>query len=73
MMLHLVNYNARNTSSIKSVDVKCQLPPGKSLKEARLISPDSSSPELIKATEQKSTVNLTLPEFKTYAVLVLSW
>ena len=73
MMLHLVNYNARNTPSIKSIDVKCQLPPDKKAKEVRLITPDSANPEILKMVAGSLAVTFTVPEIKTYAVLVLSW
>ncbi len=73
MILHLINYDARKVPSLRSVGIKCQLPQGKILKEARLISPDSPGIEALQATNHTSSVELTLPEVKTYAVLVLSW
>jgi hypothetical protein len=73
MMLHLVNYNARNSPSIKSVDVTCQLPAGTTAKEVKLISPDLTNAEILKASNGGPRVSFTVPEVKTYAVLVLSW
>ncbi|HVN80242.1 MAG TPA: beta-galactosidase trimerization domain-containing protein, partial [Terriglobia bacterium] len=73
MMLHLVNYNARNMPSIRSVDVNCQLPQGRTVKEVKLIAPDSSNPEILKMTVNAVSVAFTVPEVKTYAVAVVSW
>jgi len=73
LLLHLVNYNARNAPSIQSVDVNLQTPNGKTIKEVRLITPDSTHPENLEFSKADSRITFTVPEVKTYSVIVVSW
>jgi hypothetical protein len=72
-VLHLINYNHRSVPSIKSVTVKCRLPEGARLKEARVISPDFEGSKTIASQMAGETASFTLPEVKTYSVAVLDW
>jgi hypothetical protein len=73
LLIHLVNYNAKNVPAIASIDVKCQLPSGKRAREIKIVSPDLETPRALNFTMQNSTALLTVPEVRVYSVVVVNW
>ncbi len=49
-LIHLVNYDARNTPTISSVQVTCAIPDGKVAKDVSLYEVDSDSPQALSFT-----------------------
>jgi hypothetical protein len=73
-MVHLVNYNRRTTTSIKSVEVRYRLPRGEKVKDVRIYSPDSDgAPVTLSATASGAEAVFTVPEVKVYSIAVVSW
>jgi len=72
-LIHLVNYDARNTPGISSVQVTCAIPDGKVAKDVSLYEVDSDSPRALSFMPKRSSVSFTIPEVKTYAVIAVSW
>ncbi len=72
-MVHLVNYNASNTPSISAIDVVCHLPEGTTPKSVSLLRLEDDSPVDLAFAAQRHGVSFTVPEMKTYAVLVIGW
>lgn len=72
-LIHLINYDARNTSSISSVQVTCATPDGKVVKDVSLYEVESESPRVLSFTPGRSSVTFTIPEVKTYAVIAVTW
>lgn len=73
LLIHLVNYNAKNVPAIASIDVKCQLPPGETAREIKVVSPDLETPRAVNFTMQNSAALFTVPEVKVYSVAVVNW
>ncbi|HET7100483.1 MAG TPA: hypothetical protein VFJ52_04970, partial [Terriglobia bacterium] len=72
-MVHLVNFNAKNTPSISAIDVVCRLPEGTTPKSVRLLRLENDSPVDLTFAAQAHGVSFTVPDMKTYAVLVIGW
>jgi hypothetical protein len=68
-----VNYDAKNTPSISSIDLVCRLPEGTTPKSVRLLRLEEDSPVDLALAAQPHRVSFTVPEMKTYALLVISW
>jgi hypothetical protein len=73
LLIHLVNYNAQNVQAISSIDVKCQLPQGKTPREIKIVSPDEETPRALNFATQNSATLFTIPQVKVYSVVVVSW
>ncbi len=72
-LIHLVNYDARNTPTISSVAVTCALPDGKLAKDVSFYEVESDSARALSFAPGSSSVSFTIPEVKTYAVIAVSW
>jgi len=72
-LIHLVNYNAKNVPATPSIDVKCQLPQGKTAREIKIVSPDLETPRTLNFTVQNSATLFSVPEVKVYSVVVVNW
>lgn len=72
-MVHLVNFNAKNTPSISGIDVVCHTPKGATPTSVKLLRLEDDSPVDLTFAAQTHGVSFTVPEMKTYAVVVISW
>ena len=72
-MVHLVNYDAKNTPLITGIDVVCRLPGEATPKSVRLLRLEEDSPVDLAFAAQPHGVSFTVPEMKTYALLVIGW
>jgi len=72
-MIHLVNYDARNTPTISSVAVTCAVPEGKVAKDVSLYEVEGDSPRVLSFRPGPSWVSFTISEVKTYSVIAVSW
>jgi len=71
MMLHLVNYSARNGALAEPIPVRCRVP--EPVKEVRLYSPDAEQPQVIAANNEASAVTFEVPPVKVYSIAVMNW
>jgi hypothetical protein len=72
-LIHLVNYDARNTPSIASVRCTLALPSGKGAKDVKMYEVGADVPRALSFSPGPSSVSFTIPEVKTYAVIAVSW
>jgi hypothetical protein len=72
-LIHLVNYDARNTPSIASVRCTLALPSGKVAKDVKMYEVAADVPRALSFSPGPSSVSFTIPEVKTYAVIAVSW
>jgi hypothetical protein len=72
MMLHLVNYNAKNAASLEPVPVVCRLPRGQIAKGVTVYSPDSGTPFTPETRNGTGVVSFAVP-LKTYSIAVVRW
>jgi hypothetical protein len=72
-LIHLVNYDARNTPTISAVRVTCSIPDLKTAKDVSAYEVASDSPRSLSFMPGPSSVSFTIPEVKTYAVIAVSW
>lgn len=72
MMVHLVNYNAKNAPALDPVGVTCRIPTGQSAKEIRIYSPDLPEPQVVGMKSDGSKVSFAVP-VKTYSMAVIEW
>jgi hypothetical protein len=73
MLLHLVNYNARNMASIGGVRVSCRLPSQAAAKNVTLYSPDLEAPLSVTMSNAPDGAAFTLPDVTTYSIAVVNW
>jgi hypothetical protein len=73
VLVHLVNFNARNVGSIGGVEVSCRLPARAAAKEVRIYSPDSEAPLTITVNNGPAGAVFTVPDVKTYSIAAVSW
>ncbi|HKT11960.1 MAG TPA: alpha-amylase family protein [Terriglobia bacterium] len=72
-MLHLVNYNAKNIPSITGIDLVCRLPEGETAKSVRLYGLEYDAAVDLPFKIQRDAASFTVPEMKTYALVVIGW
>jgi Beta-galactosidase/Beta-galactosidase trimerisation domain len=72
-MLHLVNFGAAHSPAISGVDVVWNLPADATAKTVSLLSPERTTPVDLVFRQRLRAVSMTVPEIKTYAVLVIEW
>lgn len=73
MSLHLINYAARQGGSVKSVEVKIELPTDAVIQGIRHLSPDPGEMQILPHRQTSSTVSFTVPAINTYSLIVLNW
>jgi hypothetical protein len=73
MILHLVNYAARQRTSIPSVEARVELPPGAAIQKINLLSPDQADSQTLPHHQSNSIVSFTVPRIETYSVITLNW
>ncbi len=73
LLLHLVNYNAKNIPSVELIEASCRLPHGGTAREITVYSPDFDTPRTLKVSSKASGVSFTVPEVKTYSIVGVSW
>ena len=71
MVVHLVNYNARQAPLPEPVQVTCRVPAA--AREIRLYSPDFEQPVALEAKSTDQSVTFTVPPVKVYSIAVASW
>ncbi|HET9180428.1 MAG TPA: alpha-amylase family protein [Terriglobia bacterium] len=72
-MVHLVNYNAKTASSISGIDIVCRLPGGETAKSVKLYEIEHSAAVDLPFKTQPHAASFSLPEMKTYALIVVGW
>lgn len=73
MMIHLINYNFSKAPEIRSIDVRCRLPQGKTPRSVKVYTVDASEPNPVEFHTENSVVRFTLPRIGCYAVAAVSW
>jgi len=71
MMLHLLNYNAREAPMKSPVEVTWQLPAP--AREMRLLSPDLKEPLVLHGQNEHSAVTFSVPAVQVYSLVAASW
>ncbi len=72
-LLHLVNYDAKNTEAIKSIEVACNLPQGVTAHAVVVYSPDLDAPYTLSSNGSAGKALFTVPEVKEYSIVCVSW
>jgi hypothetical protein len=72
-LIHLVNYDARNTPAISSLRCTARVPSGKVVRDVKIFEVDADSPRPLDFSPGPSSATITIPEMKTYAVIAVSW
>lgn len=71
MLLHLVNYDAKNADATKSIEVTFRAPDGKAAREAMFYSPDDVARPLNTSGSPGATI-VTVPDVKVYGIVCLT-
>ncbi|HEV2246981.1 MAG TPA: alpha-amylase family protein [Terriglobia bacterium] len=72
-MVHLVNYNVKTAPSISGIDIVCRLPEGDTAKSVELYGLEYSAAVDLPFKIQARAASFSLPEMKTYALIVVGW
>ncbi len=72
-MVHLVNYDAKNTPSISGIDLVCRPPVSETAKSVKLYGLDHNATVDLSFKIQPHAASFTVPEMKTYALIVIGW
>jgi hypothetical protein len=73
-LIHLVNYDARNTPAISSLRCTARVPSGNVVKDVKMYEIDAESPRALDFTPgPSSSATFTIPEMKTYAIIAVAW
>ena len=72
-MIHLVNYNATNTTSISGIDVVCRLPEGETPKSVKLYGLERDAAVDLPFKIRAHAAIFTVPEVNTYSLVVVGW
>ncbi len=72
-IVHLVNYNTKETPSIENIEVKCALPEGASASTVTLYSADSDNYSRLNSQMQGRNAVFTVPKVNAYCMVAVSW
>ncbi len=72
-LVHLVNYNATETPTIARQQVQVVLPQNKKAQKVTLYAPDLNGARTLNFTNNGSSVEFTVQEMKTYALIAIDW
>ena len=72
-LVHLVNYNARNTPAISSLRCTVRVPSGKTVKDVAMFEVHAKAPRPLAFETGASSATFVIPEMGTYAVIAVSW
>ena len=72
-LVHLLNYNVKESPSIENVRVECAVPEGRRATAVRLHSIDLATYDTLNFQMQGSKVIFTVPQLNTYCVAAISW
>ncbi len=73
LLIHLVNYNAKNVPSLSAVQIRCRLPQSQAAPKAEVISPDLEAPQTLAPATKGSETLFSVPGLKVYSVVIVSW
>jgi hypothetical protein len=71
LVLHLLNYNVVRTPSVANIDVSLQLPQGKKVTNASLLSPDEETAATLPVTARDGRADFVVPRLQTYDLVVI--
>ena len=72
-MVHLVNFNAKSSPSISGIDVVCRPPDSETVKTIKLYGLEHDAAIDLPFKTRADTASFTVPEMKTYALIVVGW
>jgi hypothetical protein len=72
-LIHLVNYDARNTPALSSLRCTARVPGGQVVKDVVMYEVDADAPRPLDFTPGDSSATFTIPDMKTYAVIAVRW
>jgi len=73
ILLHLVNYDAKNTKTINSIEVACRLPQGTKAQAVIVYSPDLDAPQSLLSNRGAGEISFTVPQVNVYSIVGVSW
>ncbi len=73
VLVHLLNYNAGQVSTLAAIGFRVALPDGKKALKATLYAPEIDGPRPLQFAGVAHETEVTLPEMKTYAVISVEW
>ena len=68
-----MNYNAREVPQIQSIEVKCSLPQGQTVREVRVCTPDAEASQTLTFRAEGTAVSFVIPQVRTYSLVSVSW
>jgi len=72
-LVHLVNYNLKETPLIENIDVRCAVPVGQTANAVKLLAPDSDASVRLDFRMQSPMAVFSIPKLKTYCVAEVTW
>ncbi len=73
LAVHLINYNAEKVPVISSIRVSAALPGKQAATKVTMLSPSARDGRQIEFTRQDARTVFTVPEVRTYALIVIEW
>ena len=70
MILHLLNFDYRNIP-VNNIKVDLQIPAGRRVKQATLLTPDGTNDEILQFTDGGNRVIFTVPQLIVYDMIVI--
>lgn len=71
LIVHLLNYDAAKTPSVRNLGVDLRLPERKKATKVSLISPDESATRFLTFVPKNGRISFTVPQLKTYSLAVV--
>ncbi len=71
LMLHLINYDAARSPSVRNVEVSLKIPDGKNVKQLSMLSPDEESGQSLDSYVRDGRAIFTVPRLETYNLIVI--
>ena len=71
LLVHLLNYDVERTSSVADIEVSVELPRGRKVKSASLLSPDEAEAQNLPVTLRDGRGEFVVPRLQTYDLAVI--
>jgi hypothetical protein len=72
-LVHLLNYAAPQGSTVSNVEVDVELPSGKQIRQALLLTPDGNKRETVPCKAESGRARFIVPHLQTYTLAVLEF
>jgi len=71
LLLHLLNYDEKQTPVVTDIEVNLQIPEGKAVQQIQMLTPDGNEQSLLEHTFEGGRAKFVAPRLRVYNLLII--